>query len=266
MAASWRCRLLIASLLSCGASALKVTVSDEGLAFSDHDGATLLTNSIFSGASADALAPVQLDSRKRAAASKAKWTALSENAVRVNVESEDPAAVTTAAFSFVANEIFYGVWEYPWNGTITNQNVNFEVKGLFGDQPGVNYANARAPFFFTRSGFGVYVDTLEMGSFHFSSSGANFTFGKPSLAYNVLYNRNLKELLMQYANMSSKPSLPPDSGYGPIFWSDNILTDFHGNVTNAEQNLYDIVDNLYFNKIRATGMFADRQCPGSSAV
>jgi alpha-D-xyloside xylohydrolase len=233
-------------------------VSGNGLSFSDG-GKPLLTNSLFTGTSNGALSPVPLSNSKRATTSKAQWSQVSENVVRIDVEGADPESVTSAAFSFVANDTFYGVWEYPWNGTITNQNLDFEVKGLFGDQPGVNYANARAPFFFTKSGFGVYVDTLQMGRFHFSGTTANFTFNTPVVSYRVLFNKDLKALLMQYANLSSKPQLPPDSGYGPIFWSDNMKEDFHGAVNNSQENYYDIHYHLNSSQIRATAMFADRK-------
>ena len=34
---------------------------------------------------------------------------------------------------------------------------------------------------------------------------------------------------------------------------------FHGSVSNAQENYYDVVDHLYYNQIRATSMFADRE-------
>jgi len=176
-------------------------------------------------------------------------------------EEDEDQIITTAAFTFASGDHLYGIWEYPFNGAITNEDVTFDVKGLYGDQPGVNYANARAPFFFSKSGFGVYVDTLSMGTFSFSEGRANFSFkGDAKVKYTVLFNPDLKSLLKQYANLSSKPEMVPDSGFGPIFWSDNMEQDFHGNVSNAEENYYDIADHLLENEIRATGMFADRKC------
>jgi len=97
-----------------------------------------------------------------------------------------------------------------------------------------------------------------MGTFAFEGSTASFSFAADEeVSYKVLFNPDLKALLREYAELSSKPELPPDSGYGPVFWSDNILRDFHGSVENAEENLYDVVDHLYYNEIRATAMFAD---------
>jgi len=188
-----------------------------------------------------------------------QWENVSKNAVRVLHKHADVVPVG-ATFTFPPNDYFYGVWEYPWNGSITNNNHNYADIGIYGDQPGINWSNARAPFFFSKSGFGIYVDTDRIGSFDFTQSGqAKFVFNASSLTYMVLYNTNLTALLMQYANMSSKIQMPPESGYGPIFWSDDFERDFHAGVTNAQENYYDVVNHLYSNQIRATGMFADRK-------
>ncbi len=76
-----------------------------------------------------------------------------------------------AAFAFPLNDSFYGVWEYPWSGSITNNNRSYADVGIYGDQTGVNWSNARAPFFFSKSGFGVYVDTPQYGAFDFARAG-----------------------------------------------------------------------------------------------
>jgi alpha-glucosidase (family GH31 glycosyl hydrolase) len=52
--------------------------------------------------------------------------------------------------------------------------------------------------------------------------------------------------------------MPPTSGLGPTFWSDDFTQDFHGNVSNAQENIYDVFNHLRANKIRATSSFADR--------
>ena len=85
-----------------------------------------------------------------------------------------------ARFSAAASDIFYGVWEYPWSTTLDNNGVEFDLKGL-GNSEGINWDNARAPFFLTSAGYGVYADTLTMGSFNFSEPGvAQFIFNSSS--------------------------------------------------------------------------------------
>lgn len=272
--------LIAAKLLVLGASlrlaaALSVQLSSHdggrSLVFT-QDGMTV-ENTIHAGPSRTALSVVPVHRLLRrqvvgagpsagSSGPRIQWQNLSPDTVRVTIESDGP--VTGASFSWGSTDQFFGIWEYPFNGSVANDDISFEVKGLIGDQVGVNYANARAPFFFTRSGFGVYVDTLKMGRFDFKRPNkANFTFDTTALTYTVMYRPTPKELLSQYMNMSSRPDIPIDSGYGPIFWSDDMTKDFHGSVKNAQENYYDIVDHLYYNKIRATGMFADREWSSS---
>jgi alpha-D-xyloside xylohydrolase len=166
-----------------------------------------------------------------------------------------------ARFSYAASDKTYGVWEYPWNDTLDNAGIAFDLKGV-GNSEGVNWDNARAPFFISTSGFGVYADTLTMGSYDFTTPGrAQFIFNSSSLVYYIILptaNNDLKSILSQYISLSAPIELPPDSGYGPTFWSDNFEQDFHAEVTNAQENYYDVVNHLYYNQIRATSMFADR--------
>jgi len=153
------------------------------------------------------------------------------------------------------------VWEYPWDTQLTNAGVEFDLKGL-GDSDGVNWDNARAPFFFTDAGYGVYADTMEMGSFNFTQPGsAEFIFNTSSLAYYVIFPStpgDYKSILTAYAGLSNTIEMPPDSGYGPTFWSDDFEEDFHAGVYNAQENYYDVVNHLYDYQIHATSMFADR--------
>ncbi|KXS98561.1 hypothetical protein AC578_4322 [Pseudocercospora eumusae] len=166
---------------------------------------------------------------------------------------------------FTANESekFFGVWEYPFEGNLDNSGISFDFKGV-GYAEGVNWANARAPFFFSDAGWAVYADTLAMGSFNFSVSGhAQFIFNTSSLAFYIIKSdhkngHSLKGILEDYATISNTIGMPPDSSFGPTFWSDNFEQDFHEGVTNAEENYYDVVNHLYDNKIHATSMFADR--------
>lgn len=166
-----------------------------------------------------------------------------------------------ARFDASADANFYGVWEYPWFEGITNANVSFELKGL-GDSKGVNWSNARAPFFFTDYGYGVYADTLDMGSFDFATPDqAQFVFNASSLVFYVILPtspRDYKSIIETYTGLSARIEMPPDSGYGPTFWSDDFEEDFHAGVTNAQENYYDVVNHLYYNQIHATSMFADR--------
>ncbi len=128
---------------------------------------------------------------------------------------------------------------------------------------GINWSNARAPFFITNAGYGVYADTLAMGNFDFTIPGqAQFIFGTSSLTYYIILPTSpgdYKSIIEAYTGLSARIELPPDSGYGPTFWSDDFEQDFHGTVSNAQENYYDVINHLYYNGIRATSMFADRK-------
>ncbi|OAF99065.1 uncharacterized protein CC84DRAFT_1233442 [Paraphaeosphaeria sporulosa] len=166
-----------------------------------------------------------------------------------------------ARFSASESTRFYGVWEYPFNNRIDNANISFELKGV-GNNVGVNWSNARAPFFLSSAGYGVYADTLKMGSYDFTTpGGAQFIFNSSSLVYYIILPKGdggLKSVIEQYTELSARSEIPPTSGLGPTFWSDDFTQDFHGNVSNAQENIQDLVNHLYDNRIRATSIFADR--------
>lgn len=184
---------------------------------------------------------------------------LKPNVIQVQVAAKLPNV--GARFTVSSDDLFYGVWEYPFFDQITNTNVMFEIKGV-GNADGVNWSNARAPFFLTTAGYGVYVDTLQMGSFDFTRPGeAQFIFYTNSLVYYIILPSSAgdyKSIIQEYTALSSRIEMPPDSGYGPTFWSDDFEEDFHGSVSNAQENYYDVINHLYYNEIRATAMFADR--------
>ena len=177
------------------------------------------------------------------------------------IEVNTTSQFVGSRFSTGKKASFYGVWEYPWSRQLDNANVSFELKGL-GNSDGVNWDNARAPFFFTTAGYGVYTDTQEMGSYNFTVPGqVEYIFNSSSLVYYIILPDspgNLKSILSQYTGLSAHIEMPADTGFGPTFWSDDFEEDFHAGVHNAQENYYDVVNHLYYNQIHATSMFADR--------
>ena len=187
------------------------------------------------------------------------YTLLTDTVAKVTLNTSN--AFHGARFSAPRNTRFYGVWEYPFNNRIDNANVTFDLKGV-GNNVGINWCNARAPFFLTSAGYGVYTDTLKMGSYDFTTPGdAQFIFNSSSLVYYIILpkdNGGLKSVIEQYTELSARSEIPPTSGLGPTFWSDDFTLDFHGSVSNAQENIQDVVNHLYDNRIRATSIFADR--------
>ncbi|KAK5163173.1 uncharacterized protein LTR77_010957 [Saxophila tyrrhenica] len=166
-----------------------------------------------------------------------------------------------ARFTTSESDHFYGIWEYPFkNRQLTNDGVNFEIKGVENVR-GVNYANARSPFFITNAGYGVYTDTLEMGTYNFEQSGvAEFNFNSSSLVYYIILPKetdDYKSIITAYSELSNTIYMPPDSAYGPIYWSDDWEQDLHG-LNNSQESYYDTITHLYDYQIHGTAMFADR--------
>lgn len=187
-------------------------------------------------------------------------TFVTESVVKIQVSAEE-AGYVGARLSAASEEASYGVWSYPWNGSLTNRNISFEVKGIQ-SITGTNYCNARAPFYLSDAGYGVYVDTLAMGNFDFGQPDqSSFIFNSSSISVYLILPEapnDYKSILKQYGSLSSTVFMPPDSAFGPIVWSDDWNKDFHGRVTTVEGNYYDVVDHLYSNKIRASAVIADR--------
>ena len=167
-----------------------------------------------------------------------------------------------ARFTTNPDDHFYGVWEYPFlDRELTNTNVTFEIKGV-GNARGINWSNARSPFFLSSAGYAIYTDTLAMGTYSFTTPGtAEFTFNTSSLVYYIILphtsQKDYKSLLEAYAGLSNTIAMPPDTAYGPIYWSDDWEQDLHG-LANSQQSYYDVVTHLNDYQIHGTAMFADR--------
>jgi alpha-glucosidase (family GH31 glycosyl hydrolase) len=190
-----------------------------------------------------------------------KW---SRNHLSIKFTVRNPVGVIGASVSFPNKETFYGVWEYGFDQTISNKNTTYDVKGLYGlKHPGTDWASGRTPFFFTRSGLGFYIDTPKIGRFRFSEEDrqVTFAFNSTVIDYYVFKASEPAKLLEQYAQLSNTAGLPPNSGYGPIFWNNDWNTHWPEGVTNAEENYYHVADHLHENQIRATAMFADSKSP-----
>ncbi|KUJ17467.1 uncharacterized protein LY89DRAFT_733318 [Mollisia scopiformis] len=187
------------------------------------------------------------------------WQPLKNHVIKIEVETN--YTFVGAQFTIPEEDKFFGVWEYPFNGQLDNSNASFEDIGV-GNEDGINWSNARAPFFITTAGYGVYTDTLSIGSYDFSSPNmARFVFNSSSLVYYIILPKtegDFKSIIKEYTALSARIEMPPDSAYGPNFWSDDFEQDFHGNATNAQENYFDVIDHLAANQIRATSMFADR--------
>lgn len=213
--------------------------------------------------------------------SHVRWDASISGEAAITAAFADPAGPNNITFGFTGTPRFYGIWEYPWNKSITNNHYGANLTastaeeqsrvvptsdiGIYGTQPGINWCNARAPYFFTDNGYGVYVDTQT--PFTFSNHGVEggtqvvLETSEANITYTILYTQtDIKTLLGRFAKLSSYPLMPPDTAYGPIFWSDDFEQDFHDNsIRNSQDDINDVANHLEEYKIRATSFFADRE-------
>lgn len=232
---------------------IRLTPSN-GLEISDGNRTVVKNSAILSGNQNTTVSPIKNSTEGLS------YSLITPTIAKIQLDTS--SAFHGARFSTDSDTHFYGVWEYPFNYQITNKNVSFDLKGV-GNNVGINWVNARAPFFLTSAGYGVYTDTLKMGSYNFSIPGeAQFIFNSSSLVYYIILpsssKYDYKSIIEQYTSLSARSEMPPTSGLGPTFWSDDFMQDFHGSVNNSQENIYDVFNHLYDNQIRATSTFLDR--------
>ncbi|KAF1949457.1 hypothetical protein CC80DRAFT_598911 [Byssothecium circinans] len=254
------------ALLSSITEAYQITLTPSNtLLITDDKNNTLVDNSaLLAGPQNTTVTPLKSN------ATGLSYTFITPSVARIMLNTSN--AFHGAHFTSASSSArFFGVWEYPFNGKIDNKNVSFDLKGV-GNEVGINWSNARAPFFLSSEGYGVYADTLKMGSYDFREEGeVRFVFNSSSLVYYIILpglapsnstattpSSSLKSIIEQYTSLSARSEMLPTSGLGPTFWSDDFTQDFHNSVTNAQENIQDVVNHLYHHRIRATSTFADR--------
>jgi alpha-D-xyloside xylohydrolase len=155
------------------------------------------------------------------------------------------------------NEHVYGIWEYPFGGTIDNRGTNKELLGV-GRTEGVWYSSARAPFYLTSKKYGVYAESAARGHYSIAVEGkTGFTFDEPVLTYDVIYGPDPYEILARYTAIAGGPFMPPLWAFGSAWWSDDFHNALHG-TKNAQENILDLASKLEQHKIPAGSICFDR--------
>ncbi|KAL2833474.1 glycosyl hydrolases family 31-domain-containing protein [Aspergillus pseudoustus] len=184
--------------------------------------------------------------------------------VRVNVNSS--LGFTGAQFATAEGALHYGVWAHPFNESIVNSNVVFDLKGMQGND-GINYASVRSPFFVSSAGYAVYTDTQAMGSYSFSSvdnkNEVQFGFNATEIVYYIILPESkgdLKSLLTQYGGLTDRSPLWSPKAYGPMFWHNDFQrkSGFPDGVNSSQEFVEDVVNKLAQHRIRASAVMVDR--------
>jgi alpha-D-xyloside xylohydrolase len=163
-------------------------------------------------------------------------------------------------------ENIYGLFEYdftPTGGgmTLNNRGVDRQTLGMQGGN-GTDDASARAPFYVTNQGYGVYAETTALGRYQMATNVAGtgerstFEFDDSQLTYHVIAGTP-KEVMQGYNDIAGGSFLPPDWALGTIWWRDDAHQNLAGQLSAQARVLADAAE-LRTRQIPATALWVDR--------
>jgi alpha-D-xyloside xylohydrolase len=156
-------------------------------------------------------------------------------------------------------EHYYGLWEYPTEGGLDNRGADEEMLGLR-HLPEVNYPSARAPFYVTSRGYGIYAQSDGWGRYKVAVKGkTSFSFAGDRLQYSVIYGPSYLDVLRRYNDLAGGAFMPPLWAFDSIWWRDDHHRDLEENgVKNAQELVLKDAQSLQEHRIPAGGMWIDR--------
>jgi alpha-glucosidase (family GH31 glycosyl hydrolase) len=117
-----------------------------------------------------------------------------------------------------AGEHVYGLWEGVDKEGLDNRGEDRPMCG-YRDSRGAFWANARAPFYVTSAGYGVYAETVALGRYTIARQGrTGFRFQGPRLTYHIIYGPTYAEVMERYNRLAGPPVLPPVWAFGTVWW------------------------------------------------
>lgn len=152
----------------------------------------------------------------------------------------------------------YGLWEHTGGG-IDNRGVEQQMLGLRHLQD-VNYASARAPFYVTSRGYGLYVQSEAPGRYSVAVKGRTVvSFDDAQLRYSLIYGPSYAEVFRRYNDLAGGVAMPPTWAFDSIWWRDDNHADWEENGVSSSQALaiHD-ADMLAKHRIRASALWLDR--------
>ena len=140
--------------------------------------------------------------------------------LRVTVTGPEGASGLTEEFHDQGEHV-YGLWEYPFGGSLDNRGAEATFSGP-GRQPDVNCASASAPFYVTSHGYGVYAATSAPGSCRVAVAGrTGFRFRDARLQYYLLYGPSYAGVMRRYNELAGPAFVPPTWSLGSLWWRDD---------------------------------------------
>jgi alpha-D-xyloside xylohydrolase len=152
----------------------------------------------------------------------------------------------------------YGLWENV-DGGIDDRGVEQEMLGLR-HMEDVNYPSARAPFYVTSRGYGLYVQSEAPGRYAVAVKGRTVvSFDDERLQYSIIYGPSYVEIFRRYNELTGGPAMPPTWAFDSIWWRDDEHADWEENgVTSSQALAIHDADMLAKHRIRASALWLDR--------
>jgi alpha-glucosidase (family GH31 glycosyl hydrolase) len=173
-------------------------------------------------------------------------------------------------------EHIYGLLEVAWprkarggalafDRGLDNRGVEADLAGnrMHRWLDGMRYSSARAPFYMTSGGYGIYVRSAGKARYALAVDGhTRFEFDDTELAYFVIYGPSCAEILHRYNDLAGPSRMPPDWALGPIWWRDDPHEDLRdaegGHHRHAQDVVLGDVRALQRHRLPASAMWLDR--------
>jgi len=155
-------------------------------------------------------------------------------------------------------EHYYGLWEHV-DGGIDNRGVDQEMLGLRHVQD-VNYPSARAPFYVTSRGYGIYTQSDARGRYKIAIKGETIaSFDDDKLQYSIIYGPSYAQILERYNKLSGGSFMPPLWAFDSIWWRDDHHKDWEENGVKSSQELVlKDAEALRAHRIPSSAIWLDR--------
>jgi alpha-D-xyloside xylohydrolase len=187
-----------------------------------------------------------------------RFTFTSPEVLEVRI-THDQGPVTNVTEVFEdQGEHYYGIWEYQPGG-LDNRGADDELLG-FRDVPEINYPSARAPFYVTSRGYGIYTQSEARGRYKIAIKGQTIaSFDDDHLQYSILYGPSYRDVLRRYNDLCGGSFMPPLWAFDSIWWRNDHHREWRENeVANAQELVLKDARTLQLNRIPAASMWIDR--------
>jgi alpha-glucosidase (family GH31 glycosyl hydrolase) len=189
----------------------------------------------------------------------------------LTVDIAHPSATQVAQRFDDRGENLYGLFEFDFVGggfSLNNRGLDRQTLGMQGGV-GTDDASARAPFYVTDAGYGVYAQTAALGRYQMAENlgggelRSTFGFDDDHLTYHVIAGTP-KEVMQGYNDIAGGAFMPPDWALGSIWWRDDAHQNLNGQ-PNAQQRILQDAEELRNRQLPATALWVDRPWTDSSA-